>query len=63
MEIIIITENREYFQDEPSFMKYLHTHTAQPNNLEVKKVGLHSPQRAKARLRTPTAEEKTIYLC
>ena len=41
---------------------YLHTHAARLNHLEVKEVGLHSPRRAAARLRTPTAEEKTIYL-
>lgn len=39
-------------------MKYIFTH----NNLEVKEVGLHSPQRATVRLRTHTAEEKNINL-
>lgn len=62
-----MTEGEE-FQDEQSFMKciFMHTHaqthTARLNNLEVEEVGLHSPLRATARLRTPTAEEKTIYL-
>lgn len=41
---------------------YLLTHAARLDNLEVKEVGLCSPQRAAERLRTPTAEKKTIHL-
>lgn len=40
---------------------YIHTHT-RLNNLEVKAVGSHGPERATSRLRTPSGEEKTIYL-
>lgn len=56
--LLLITD-REQLQDKQSFMKYLHTHTAQLNNLEVNEVGLHSPQRVTVRLRrqkTPTEE-------